>query len=139
MTVRSSSASPLTMTASAGDVERDGPGLAGGAGRPPDRRTQLASARHVDGAARRRSSRFSRTTPALQDLVDGVMQPRGVGQHDVVELPPLLLVHLACLQRFEIQPDRRDRRLQLVGDGVDEGVVLLVAPDLERRGTRCRR
>ena len=34
------------------------------------------------------------------------------------------------LQRLQVQPDGRDRRLQLVRDGVDEGVVLLVALDL---------
>ena len=44
---------------------------------------------------------------------------------------PLLVVERARLQRFQIQPDRRDGRLQLVGDGVDEGVVLLVAADFE--------
>ena len=47
-----------------------------------------------------------------------------------VELLPLRLVDRPVLQRLQIQLHRRDRRLQLVGDGVDERLVLLVAPDL---------
>ena len=65
-----------------------------------------------------------------QHLVDGVQQPVAVLQHDAVELAPLVVVELAGLQRLQVQPDRGDRRLELVGDGVDEGVVLFVAPDL---------
>ena len=64
------------------------------------------------------------------------MQPVGVGQHDVVELAALRVADLARLQRLEVQADRRDRRLQLVGDGVDEAVVLLVALDLAHQEHR---
>ncbi len=63
----------------------------------------------------------------LQHLLDGLLQPIGIGQHDAVELAALRLGDLARLQRLEIQANRRDRRLQLVGDGVDERVVLVVA------------
>ena len=49
---------------------------------------------------------------------------------DAVELLPLRFVDLAVLQRLQVQLHRRDRRLQLVRDGVDERLVLLVAPDL---------
>ena len=66
----------------------------------------------------------------LQHLLDGLLQPVGVREHDAVELAPLRLVDLARLERLQIQPDRGDRRLQLVRDGVDEGVVLIVAAKL---------
>src|SRR5215813_1826240 len=33
------------------------------------------------------------------------------------------------LQRLEVQTNRRDRSLQFVGDGIDEAVVLLIAPN----------
>ena len=69
-------------------------------------------------------------TPALQHLLDGLLQALGVLEHHAVELAPLRLADLARLQRLEIQADRRDRRLQLVGDGVDERVVLVVAAHL---------
>ena len=59
-----------------------------------------------------------------------------VVEHHAVELAPLLLRQLAALQRLQVQPDRRDRRLELVGDGVDERVVLLVAPDLAHQEDR---
>jgi len=45
-------------------------------------------------------------------------------------------VELARLQRLQVQSNRRHRRLQLVGDGVDEGIVLLVAPDLANEENR---
>ena len=63
----------------------------------------------------------------LEHLLDGLLQPVGVGQHDAVEVAPLRLADLARLQRLQIQANRRDRRLQLVRDGVDERVVLIVA------------
>ena len=47
----------------------------------------------------------------------------------LVELLALGLIDGARLQSFQIQPDGRDRSLQLVGDGIDEGVVLFVAAD----------
>ena len=66
----------------------------------------------------------------LEHLFDGLLQPVGVGEHDAVELAPLRLADLARLQRLQVQADRRDRRLQLVRDGVDERVVLVVAAQL---------
>ena len=68
--------------------------------------------------------------PGPQHLVDGVQQTIAVLQHDLVELAPLRVVQLAGLQCLQVQPDRRDRCLELVGHGVDERVVLLVAADL---------
>src|SRR6266498_3023377 len=86
--------------------------------------------RHVD----RRLCDYLRLLPqgaSLQHLINGVMQPVGIREHDVVEATPLLVAQRARLQRLEIEADRRNRRLELVGDGVDEGVVLLVAAYLE--------
>ncbi len=56
-----------------------------------------------------------------------------IGEHDLVELASAWLVHIAGLQRLQIQPHRRNRRLEFVGDGVDEGVVVLAAPDLKHQ------
>ncbi len=64
-----------------------------------------------------------------QHLLDGGQQPVAVVQHDAVELLALGLVHGAGLQGFQIQADGGDGSFQFVGDGVDEGVVLLVAAD----------
>ena len=82
--------------------------------------------RHVDRGARD-AFRLLPRRAGLEHLIDRAMQPLGVGQHDVVEAAPLFVVERARLQRLEVEADRRDRRLELVGDGVDEGVVLLVA------------
>ena len=68
-------------------------------------------------------------TPGLQDLLDRLEQSVAVLQHDAVELAPFLLVQLAALQSLQVEPNRRHRSLELVGDGVDEGIVLLVAAD----------
>jgi len=66
----------------------------------------------------------------LEHLLDGAEQAVGVGEHDVVEVLPLRLGDLAALQGFEVEADGSDRRLQLVGDGVEEGLLTLVAADL---------
>jgi hypothetical protein len=66
----------------------------------------------------------------LQDLLDGAQQAVGVGEHDLVELLALSLFDGAALQGFEIEADACDGGLQLVGDGVEEGVLALVAADL---------
>ena len=71
-----------------------------------------------------------------QDLLDQVEQPVAVGEHDAVELPALVFGEFAALQRFEVEPNRGDRRLQFVRDGVDESVVLLVAPDFTHEKNR---
>ena len=60
----------------------------------------------------------------LQHLFDGVLQAIGVLQHDAVELLALRVADLARLQRLEVEADRRDRRLQLVRDRVEEAVLL---------------
>ena len=65
-----------------------------------------------------------------QYLLDRGQQPVAILQHDPVELLALGLIHGACLQGFQIEPNGRHGRFQLVRDGIDEGVVLLVAADL---------
>ena len=69
--------------------------------------------------------------PGAEHLFDQVQQPVAVLQHHVVELVPLRFVYggPARLQRFQVQPNRGDRRLQLVRHRVHERVVLLVEPD----------
>ena len=51
-----------------------------------------------------------------------VVQPLGVGKHDVVELLPSCVVNVSRLQ-LQVEPHRRDRGLQLVRDRIDEGLV----------------
>ena len=46
--------------------------------------------------------------PGSQDLFDGLEQPVAVFEHDAVELVPLVFVHRARLQRFQIKPDGSD-------------------------------
>src|SRR6202521_3947225 len=63
----------------------------------------------------------------LQHLFDGVQQALGIEQHQLVELPPLRFSDFESLQSLKVEPDGRDRRLQFMGDRVDETVVLFVA------------
>ena len=60
-----------------------------------------------------------------QHLFDRVLQAIGVLQHDAIELLALRVADLARLQRFEVQADRRNRRLELVRDRIEEAVLLL--------------
>jgi hypothetical protein len=75
-----------------------------------------------------------------EDLFDQVHQAVAVLQHHLVKLTPLHLVDRrpAGFQRFKMQPDRRNRRLQFVGHGVDERIVLLVEPDLANQEGRIK-
>ena len=66
----------------------------------------------------------------LEDLLDGGKQTVGVGQHDLVELRALGIGEFAALQSFQIEADGGDGGFELVGDGVEEGVLTLVAADL---------
>ena len=67
-----------------------------------------------------------------EHLLDEMQQPVAVLQHHVVELVAFRFVdgRPAGLQRFQVQPNRGDGRLQLVRDRVHERVVLFVEPDL---------
>ena len=76
--------------------------------------------------------------PGAQHLLDGGQQAVAILQHDLVEFLALGLVHRARLQRFQIEPDGRHRSLQLVGDGIDEGVVLFVAADFAHQKDRIQ-
>jgi hypothetical protein len=77
-------------------------------------------------------------TAGPQHLLDGVQQPVAVVEHDAVELLPPGVVEVARLQGLEVEPDGSDRRLELVGDRVDERVVLLVAADLADQKDRVQ-
>src|ERR1700689_3160222 len=66
----------------------------------------------------------------LEDLLDGAEKAVGVGEHDFVELLALSFGDFATLEGFEIEADGGDGGFELVGDGVEEGVLALVAADL---------
>ena len=66
----------------------------------------------------------------LEDLLYGGDETVGVGEHDLVELLALRLGELAALEGFEVEADAGDGGLELVGDGVEEGVLTLVAAEL---------
>src|SRR5207247_214669 len=55
-----------------------------------------------------------------------------------VKLHPFGLVDLAALQGLQIKTYRSDRSLELVRDRVDEGIVLLIAPDLPDKENRVQ-
>ena len=65
----------------------------------------------------------------FEDLLDGGEEAVGVGEHDGVELLALGFVDGAALEGFEVEADAGDGGLELVGDGVEEGVLALVAAD----------
>ena len=56
-----------------------------------------------------------------------MQQALGIEQHQLVELPPLRFFDFEALQSLKVEPDGRDRRLQFMGNRVDETVMLLVA------------
>ena len=63
-------------------------------------------------------------------LLDGREETVGVGEHDLVELLFLVFCRGAALEGFEVEADAGDRGFELVGYGVEEGVLALVAADL---------
>ena len=65
----------------------------------------------------------------FEDLLDGGEEAVGVGEHDGVELLALGFVDGAALEGFEVEADAGDGGFELVGDGVEEGVLTLVAAD----------
>ena len=68
--------------------------------------------------------------PGFEDLLDGGEEPVGVGEHDLVELLFLFFGGCTTLEGFQVEADAGDGGFELVGDGVEEGVLTLVAPDL---------
>jgi hypothetical protein len=66
----------------------------------------------------------------LEDLLDGGEEAVGVGEHDFVELLALRLFDRTALEGFEVEADAGDGSFELVGDGVEEGVLTLVAANL---------
>ena len=73
----------------------------------------------------------SRVTPEYFQLV-GIPLRRGrlFNEFDSDTAPPVAIVNVPALEGLQVQPDRRHGSLQLVGHGIDERVVLFVAPDL---------
>lgn len=66
----------------------------------------------------------------FEHLLDGGEEAVGVGEHDLVELLSLLFGGGAALEGFEVEAGAGDGGFELVGDGVEEGVLALVAADL---------
>jgi len=64
----------------------------------------------------------------LQDFLDGAHQAVGVLEHEMVKIAALRFVHLHLLafQRLQVQADGCNGRFELMSDGVNEAVVLLV-------------
>jgi len=54
----------------------------------------------------------------------------------VVKLSPFCIVQLPALQRFDVKPQRRDRRFQFVRDRIQKTVVLFVATDFAHKENR---
>ena len=63
----------------------------------------------------------------LEDLLDGGQETIGVGAHDGVKLAALVFVDGSALEGLEIKTDACYWGFKLVGDGVEEGVLALVA------------
>ena len=76
----------------------------------------------------------------VQDLFDRLQQPLAVLEHHAVELAAAFVAHRVAAreERFEMQADRRDGRLQLVRHGIHERVVLLIPPDLAHEECRVQ-
>ena len=56
----------------------------------------------------------------VEHLVDEVVEPFEVFEHEAVEIGLHLLAHLVAAERLQVEFHRRDRRFQLVRDAVDE-------------------
>ena len=66
----------------------------------------------------------------LEDLLDRGEEAVGVGAHDAVEVCTLLVADGTALEGVQIEADAGERGLELVGDGVEEAVLAVVAADL---------
>ena len=66
----------------------------------------------------------------FEDLLDGGEEAVGVGEHDLVELLFLLFRGCPALEGFKVEADAGDGGFELVGDGVEEGVLTLVTANL---------
>ncbi len=64
-----------------------------------------------------------------EDAIDGAEEAVGVGEHDAVELLALLVGDGALLEGFKVETDGGDGSFELVGDGVEERVLALIAAD----------
>ena len=96
----------------------------------------LDHAVQVDGDQVQLPAAAGSDASGAQHLLDRCKQTVAILHHGAIELPAFDVVHGPGLQRFQVEANGRDRRLQLVRDGVNEGVVLFVAPDLadQKRG-----
>src|ERR1700674_2416192 len=65
-----------------------------------------------------------------------MQQALGIEQHQLVKLPPLRFSDFESLQSLKVEPDGRDRRLQFMGNRIDETVVLFVAANFTDKKNR---
>ena len=65
----------------------------------------------------------------FEQLSDQVVQAIEFLPHHMIKLRPLFICHRPHFQRFQIQLQRSDRRLQFVSDAVDEIRLPLIQPD----------
>jgi len=72
----------------------------------------------------------------FEDLLDSGKQAVGIGKHGGVELLALSFLYRVALKRFEVESDAGNRRLELVGDRVQEGILTFVAAYLAHQKDR---
>ena len=72
----------------------------------------------------------------LEHLLNRAKQSVSIFEHDAVEITPLGLVQSTAFERFQVQANRRDRRLQFVGNCIQEAVLLFISADLADKENR---
>src|SRR5437868_695463 len=63
----------------------------------------------------------------LEHLLYCAQEAVRIFQHDAIKVPPFMVAQLAALQGLQVKPNGGDWGLELVRDGVQKAVLLLVA------------
>src|SRR5207237_1354562 len=79
---------------------------------------------------------FPEYVAGLEHLLNRAKQSVSIFEHDAVEITPLGLVQSTAFERFQVQANRRDRRLQFVGNCIQEAVLLFISADLADKENR---
>ena len=74
--------------------------------------------------------------PRAQNLLHCLGEAVSIAQHQAIKLLLLRFRQVAPLQGLEMQPNRSYGSFQFMGDGVDEAVVLLTAPEFTHQENR---
>ena len=80
--------------------------------------------------SRRARPRDSSARAAVKHLLDRLVEPLEITPHPVEELVAALALRVVALQGVQVEPQRGERRLHLVGHGVQKGALVLVDADL---------